>query len=94
MKVGVCTVQLVIPAAYSLKEKRRVVRSALERMRQRFNVSAAEVDGLDMWNEAIIGIACVSNDAGHAQAVLSKVVDWLAQERLDAEIRDYSIEVL
>ena len=93
MVVGVATVRLHIPNSHSLKDKRQVVRSAIERMRQRFNVAVAEVADLDSWQAATLGIVSVSNDAGHVQGLLSKSVDWLAAERLDAEIGEVSIEV-
>ena len=93
MVVGVCTVELMVFDSDSLKDKRRVVRSAIQRMRRRFNVSAAEVDSLDAWNVATLAVVCVSNDAAHAQAVLNKVVDWLSQERLDAALGNVSIEI-
>jgi len=93
MVIGVCTIELLIFGADSLKDKRRVVRSAVERMRRKFNVSVAEVDSLDAWNVAKLGVVCVSNDAGHAHAVLSRAVDWLSRERLDAEIGDVSIRI-
>ncbi|NPV09858.1 MAG: DUF503 domain-containing protein [Anaerolineae bacterium] len=93
MVVGVCTVSLMIPDAFSLKDKRHVVRSVVQRMRRKFNVSVAEVGDLDTWNQASIGIACVSNDRRYAEALLNKAVLWLENERLDAEIGDVSISV-
>ena len=94
MRIGVATVQLRIPASHSLKDKRQVVRSAIQRLRQRFNVSVAEVGTLDEWQSTTLGIACVANDGDYAQAVLGKAIAWLAAERLDAEIGDVSTEVL
>jgi len=92
--VSVAVVELHIESSQSLKDKRRVVRSAVERMRQRFNVSVAEVDDLDDWNAAVLAVACVSNSADYAQGVLQKAVDWLAGQRLDAEIVAVNTEVL
>ncbi len=93
MIVGVCTIELIIPDSFSLKDKRQVVRSAVARMRRKFNVSAAEVGDLDSWNRAILGVVCVSNEAGYAQGLLNKAVDWLSEERLDAEIGDVTMEI-
>jgi uncharacterized protein len=75
--VGLCTLDLVIPEANSLKDKRSVLKSMLEGMRNKFNVSAAEVEYNDIWRRAMIGIACVSNSQTFADQVLNKVVDWV-----------------
>jgi uncharacterized protein YlxP (DUF503 family) len=62
-------------------------------VRQSFNVSIAEVDSLDAWQAATIGIVCVSADTAYAQGLLEKVIDNIERSRLDAVIADYSIEV-
>lgn len=93
MVVGVCTLELDIPASHSLKDKRRVVRSLTARVRQSFNVSIAEVDSQDAWQHATIGIVCVSSDAEYAHGLLEKVIDHIERSRLDAVIADYSIEI-
>lgn len=93
MNVGVCRLQLRIPLSQSLKDKRQVVRSVTARLRQRFNVAVAEVDDLDNRQVATIGIVSVSNDAAYVHGLLSKAVEWLEEERLDAEITGVSIEV-
>lgn len=93
MVVGVCTLELEIPASHSLKDKRHVVKSVIARVRQSFNVSVAEVDSLDSWQQATIGIVCVSSDASYAHGLLEKVIDNIERSRLDAVIADYSIEI-
>ncbi len=93
MVVGVCTLELEIPASHSLKDKRHVVKSLTARVRRDFNVSIAEVDSLDSWQHAILGIVCVSSDANYARGLLEKVMDSIERSRLDAVIADYSIEM-
>ncbi len=93
MVVGVCTVYLDIPGCHSLKEKRRIVKSLLARLRNDFQVSAAEVDANDQWQHAVIGIAIVSNDSGHAHRLLTKAVRSIERSRLDAQVADYKIEI-
>ena len=93
MVVSVCTLELEIPASHSLKDKRHVVKSLTQRVRQSFNVSVAEVDSLDSWQHATIGIVCVSSDANYARGLLDKVIDNIERSRLDAVIGDYSIEM-
>jgi uncharacterized protein YlxP (DUF503 family) len=77
MVVGLATIELHIPASNSLKDKRQVLKSLLETTRQKFNVSAAEVDHLDAWRRATIGVACVSKDQQFVDQVLNKVIDTL-----------------
>jgi hypothetical protein len=93
MVIGVCTLELDIPASQSLKDKRRVVKSLIARVRRSFNVSIAEVDSHDSWQRATIGIVCVSSDEKYAHGLLEKVVDNIERSRLDAVIADYSIEM-
>ncbi len=93
MVVGVCTLELEIPASHSLKDKRHVVKSLTARVRQSFNVSIAEVDLLDAWQRATLGIVCVSSDANYARGLLEKVIDNIERMRMDAVIADYSIEI-
>ena len=92
MRVGVCTLYLRISESHSLKEKRRVVRSIKDRVRSKFNVSIAEIDELDKWQWATLGVACVSRDSSFANSVLSKVVDLVDGMR-PAELVDYEIEI-
>lgn len=78
MVVGLCRVVLALPWNDSLKGKRSVVKSILERARVRFHVAAAEVADLDVHRRATLGFAVVSNDVRHAQSVLDKLVSFVA----------------
>jgi uncharacterized protein YlxP (DUF503 family) len=92
MIVGTMSVKLAIFDAMSLKDKRRVVKSLVERLKNRFNASVAEVGSLDMHRQAELGVAVVSNDAKFVQTCLDKIVDYI---RLDpgAALVDYEIEI-
>ena len=94
MNVGVCKIRLRLPENSSLKGKRQVVKSILSRIRNKFNVSVAEVDDNELWQIATIGISCVSNNKRYTNQVLSRVVDFVAGSRLEAEMLDYEIEIL
>lgn len=74
MVVGVLTVDLVVADSNSLKDKRQVVKSLLDGIKHRYNVSAAELDGLDTWRRAVIGVACISNHRNAANRVLNRVL--------------------
>ncbi len=67
--------------ARSLKDKRRVLRSFKDRVASRYNVSVAEVDHLEAWQRATVGIAVVSNDPVHVHSCLDKIVDFARRQR-------------
>jgi len=94
MNVGVCKIDLRLPENLSLKGKRQVLKSINTRIRNKFNVSVAEVDNHDRWQLATIGICCVSNDNRFTNEVLSKVMNFVINSRFDVEILDYEIEIL
>lgn len=75
MTVGILTIELSIPGSDSLKDKRQVVKSMLDQVRHKFNVSAAETDHLDAHRRAELGFACVSNDPALVNRMLNKVLD-------------------
>ncbi|MCX5648164.1 MAG: DUF503 domain-containing protein, partial [Planctomycetota bacterium] len=75
MVVGILQLRLMIRDAQSLKDKRRIVKSLRDRIRNRFNVSASEVDSLDRHQQAVLGITLATNDRIFADQVLAKVVD-------------------
>jgi len=94
MNVGICKINLRLPENSSLKGKRQVLKSIITRVRNKFNVSVAEVDNHDRWQLATIGICCVSNNNRYTNEVLSKVVDFVINSRFEVEILDYEIEIL
>jgi uncharacterized protein YlxP (DUF503 family) len=94
MNVGVCRIRFRLPENSSLKGKRRVVKSVIARVRNKFDVSVAEVGDQDLWQLATLGICCVSNDKRHTNEVLSKVVDFIINSRFEVEILDYEIEIV
>ena len=76
MFVGLLTLRLLLHDAHSLKEKRHVVHSLLDRIRARWNVCAAQMDTHDRWNDATLAIAVVSNDRAAAGRVLNRIRDF------------------
>ncbi|MDF2523962.1 MAG: hypothetical protein K0R31_1603 [Clostridiales bacterium] len=93
MVIGVCKIEISIDEAFSLKEKRHVVKSIIERLRSRYNASIAEVDLNDKWQRAVIGISCVSNEAGHADSMMSNIVNFVENDGR-AMLVDYTTEVI
>ena len=94
MNVGVCRIELRLPENLSLKGKRRVLKSIVARVKNRFDVSVAEIDDQELWQLATLGICYVSNNNRHANEVLSKVVDFIVNGRFEVEILNYEIELL
>jgi uncharacterized protein YlxP (DUF503 family) len=94
MHVGIARVALHLAGNGSLKGKRMVVKSVAQRVRNRFNVAVAEIDTQDAWQVATLGIVCLSNDPRHSNEVLSKVIDFIESERLDAEIGAVELEMI
>ncbi len=93
MHIATLTVTLHLWEGSSLKDKRQVIKGLITAVRRKFNVSIAEIDDLDAWRRATLGIATVSNDPRHANRVLDKVLDVLeSQPAID--VGEVRMEVL
>lgn len=92
MIVGVCTIELYLREARSLKDKRQVLKSVITRVKNNFNVAIAEVDHQDKWQRALLGVAVVSTAQDHANGILSKVVNFVESMYI-AEVLRYDIEL-
>lgn len=77
MIVGICQLDLHIPANQSLKGKRHVIRKLIDRVRHRFNVAISEVGDNDLWQRAQIGICTVGNDRRHINSSLDNVINFI-----------------
>lgn len=73
MPIGLLTLEIHIPDARSLKDKRQVLRSLKDRLRNHFNVAIAELDHQDVWQRALVGIVTLSNDEQHLRESLDRV---------------------
>jgi uncharacterized protein YlxP (DUF503 family) len=93
MVVGVLQMRILVRDAQSLKDKRRVVRSLKDRIRNDFNVSVSEVDALDQRQTAILGVTLATNDRKFADEVLAKVVDFVRRAP-EGQLVDYEVEML
>lgn len=76
-RLGVLLVSIHIPSAQSLKDKRMVMRSVRERVKSRFNVSVAELDGQDKWQTATFGFAMIGTDNRLIDSSLQKVLNYI-----------------
>ena len=93
MVVGICTVELYIPEAHSLKDKRGVVKSIIRRIRNKFNVSVCEADKNDIWKNATIGLAAVCNNKDIIDWTFS-AIDKLLEDYCDCQVIGFEVEIL
>ncbi len=80
MLVGIGEVEIYVYQADSLKEKRMVLKSLIERIKSRYNVSIAEVDHNDKWNRALIGFSYVSNDSRKIESNMAAVLNFIEND--------------
>ncbi len=92
MVVGLANIDIHIPESGSLKNKRHFLKGIKDRLRNKFNVSVAEVGHNDLWQRTTIGVSVVANDKKFANRVLSQVVEHINKEN-GVQILDYSIEI-
>lgn len=92
MVIGLLTLELYIPMAQSLKDKRQVIKSLQARLRNEFNVSVAEVGRQDNRQNAVIAVVCVTSDHNYAHGLLSRAAEWVEKTRLDCALTDYQLE--
>ena len=86
--------EMEIQSSRSLKTKRRVVKSISDRIKNRFNVSIAEVGANNVWNLATIGVVCVSNDKSRSNEILSNVVNQIQFMNMPIILLDFSTEII
>ncbi|MBI4342034.1 MAG: DUF503 domain-containing protein [Candidatus Omnitrophica bacterium] len=87
MVVGLLQVEVHLPNAQSLKDKRSVVKSLKDQIRGRFNVAVAEVDANEMWQRATVGISTLGDTRTIVDRILTDVTDWIRSTRLVELIR-------
>lgn len=94
MAIGLLTLEMYLPLADSLKAKRGVLKSVIARLRREFNVSVCEADAQDDWTRSVLEVVCVSQKASLAHRQLQIVANHVEGWRLDAQLLDYTIEMI
>ena len=94
MAVGLLTLEMYLPLNDSLKGKRGIIKPVIARLRRNYNVSVCEADMQDRRNYAVLEIVCVSVNQTQAHRLLRKVANHVERWRLDAQLIDYSIDML
>lgn len=93
MPVGLLTLELYIPEAHSLKDKRQIVRSLKDRLRRRFNVAVAELEYQEVWQRSIVGVVTLSNAEQHVEESLQLVLAE-AGRILGPVLADHIVELM
>ncbi|NJN79352.1 MAG: DUF503 domain-containing protein [Anaerolineales bacterium] len=91
--IATLTIHLHLPACTSLKEKRGRIKPLISRLHREFNISVAEIDKQDTWDEAIITCAMVGNDHAFLQSALQNVAKWVEANWSDGDVWNSKIEV-
>lgn len=93
MVVGICHLDVIIPANHSLKGKRQVVKKIIDRVRSRFNISIAEVGDNELWQRSQLGLSIVGNDRRFVNSNLDRVVNFIEAMNI-VDIAHSELEIL
>lgn len=93
MTIGLLQLELLLPDANSLKDKRRVLKSLKDKLHNKFNCSVAEMEHQDTWRRAGLAVCIVGSDIRHVNSQLSSVVSFI-ELNSRALLADYRIEML
>ncbi|MDP4089714.1 MAG: DUF503 domain-containing protein [Bacillota bacterium] len=93
MIIATCRIAMIADWCHSLKEKRMVVNSIIDKVHNKFNVSISEIEDMDIHNSIVLGVACVSNSTSHGDSVIQKVINHI-ENSTEAVIVDISTEIL
>ncbi len=93
MPIGLLTLEIHLPEARSLKDKRQVIRSLKDRLRGQFNVAVAELDHQELWQRALVGVVSLSGDAAHLEQSL-RAVAAESERLLGRDLIGHEIELL
>ncbi len=94
MNVGVCRLRLRLAENMSLKGKRQVIKSIIALVKNKYNVSVAEVDDNDLWQLATLGISFISNDSKYTDEVISSIISFIDSGRFEIEIINREVEII
>ena len=93
MVIGTMKIKIHVPWSHSLKEKRMVVKSICTKVRNKYNVSVAEVEEQDIHQIIVLGLACVGNEASHADSIMDHVLNFI-EDNAEADIIHVEREIV
>jgi uncharacterized protein len=88
------TIHLHLPGCASLKEKRGYIKPLIARLRREFNLSVAETDLHDKWQEAVIGCAMLGNERAFLESALQTVARWVEANWRDGDVIEQKVEII
>jgi uncharacterized protein YlxP (DUF503 family) len=92
--IAILSIHLHLPACASLKEKRGRIKPLISRLHREFNISVAEMDRQDQWQETVIVCAMVGNGRGHLESALQNVARWVEGNWTDGDVIEQRIEII
>ena len=92
--IATLTIHLHLPACASLKEKRGRIKPLISRLHREFNISVAEIDLNDKWQEAVIGCAMIGNDRAFLESALKNVAKWVEGHWTEGDVIDQAINLI
>lgn len=93
MFIGVLKVSLYLSEPQSLKDKRRIIKSLTEKLKNKFNLAVAETGNLDSWNSCELGIVCISNEAAHSDRMIASAISFIESQGT-VELTDIETEII
>jgi uncharacterized protein len=94
MNAAVCKIKLFLPENHSLKEKRRIIKSVMGKLRNQYNISIAEVEDQDLWQIATIGVSIVASSQNHVDEMIDRMLEYIRLTFPDIEVINHDIEVM
>lgn len=94
MALGILTLYLSVPGCLSLKEKRRRLKPLMLRLHREFNISVAELDRQDSWQNAVLACVMITSDHAQTQRALQRIARWVETHWPDVQVADEQIEMI
>jgi len=91
--IGILELEIRLPLANSLKDKRRLLKSLIVRLRNNFNVSVSEIGYQDQWRKALIGIGIVTNETKFAHRILFRIIEYIKNSK-EFSLIDSKMEII
>lgn len=91
MTIGLLVIDVLMDGAFSLKDKRSILKRIKKKLRDNFNIAISEIDYQDIWNESKLAIVTVSSDSKHVDMLLQKVLTFV-EDDANVELLKYSME--
>lgn len=89
--IGYLELELNIPMVQSLKEKRSIIKSLKDKLKNKFNIAISEIGKNDIWQSSVLGLVTISNETTYLEQTFSKIIDFV-DEFFGIEISKYNIE--